>query len=519
MTFMPVAQPVLTLDGAAMSFETLAHIAEGSCKIVASPEAMARVAAGRAAFLAAMSDGRAVYGTTTGVGGMKSTGHQGDAVSAFSQSLPYAHQIATGEELPQEYSRVTAALRLNTALSGRVGVSSEFVGTLLAMLNNDLLPVLHRRGSVGCADLGQMGELGAAMAGRGQVRLRGEKMAAETAFARCNLVPHRMQVRDGLASVASNAFGVGASALTLRRAGLVVRRAMVQAAAASQAMGLDRSVWKAAAHGLEEEQQIAAWLCKATSGVQHWPIGAKVHDPLSGRMLVQIMATATCAVSEAASLLGEQSGIVDDNPVLVDDQIMTSGGSLLPILALRLGGVQLSLAMLARNILNRSILLTNGQVAALPVNLVPPGTVATGYGPLMKLALEQYSRVAAAAAPVVVFNQALAVGLEDEAVMIALVAEKICEQLDAMDWLLTVEALVSAQALDLWGMELDGIAAALHSQVRAHIAPLTEDVPLSEPLSALNKTLTSSALMNAMVADWPLQDFDELMGLGLQEPN
>ena len=513
MTTRPHHRSALTLDGSALSFERLARVAAGGSEIRLDPAALTRVAEGRTAFLAAMAGGQAIYGTTTGVGALKTTEHQGAAIAAFNQGLPYAHQFAVGEELPPDHARVTAALRLNTALSGRVGVSTDFVTLLGAMLDHDLLPVLHRRGSVGCGDLGQMGELATVMTGHGTAWLRGEKMPAAEAFARCGITPHQMQVRDSLAAVASNAFGIATSFLVVRRAGRTLRRAMVQAIACAQALGLDRKVWLAArTNGLAEERSTAEWLLAATEALTDWPARASVHDPLSGRMLVHVLSAAAGAISEAARLLAELSGHVDDNPIVVDGQVLTSGNSLLPGPALRLGAVQLALALLARNVFNRCLLLSNGQTAGLPTSLVPPGVIATGYGPLMKLALEQSARVAAAAAPVAVFNQTLAAGLEDEALLIPLSAEKITEQLEALDWLLSVEAVLSAQALDLRGFEPQGCVAPLYRHVRAHIAPLAVDVPLSAPLTALNADLMAEAFIEALITAQPLSKFDTLLG-------
>lgn len=506
--------PPLMLDGSPLGFGVLARIAAGGCRMRPAPVALARVAEGRARFLAVLAGGQPIYGATTGVGAMKTTEHRDGALAAFNRSLPCAHQIATGEELPADCARLTVVLRLNTALSGRVGVSTEFVTLLAAMLEKDLLPVLHRRGSVGCADLGQMGELATVMAGLGMARLRGEGLPAAVALARCDLAPHPMPPRDGLAAVASNSFGIAVSVLAIHRAGAALRRAMAQAVAGAQALGLDRSVWQAAtALGLPGERSVADWLLGAAATATDWPAGSSVHDPLSGRMIVQVLAATAAAIAEAATLLGELSAQVDDNPVLLDGRVVTSGGSLLPMLALRLGAVQQALALLARNVFNRCLLLGNGQIAGLPVNLVPPGVVATGYGPLMKLALEQSARIAAAAGPVSLYNLTLAAGLEDEALLIPLAAEKIAEQLDALDWLLTVEALLTAQALDLRGFRLTGCAASLQRRVRAHVAPLAGDVPLSAPLAALNADLTAPAAVAALVAARPFVPFDSVLGL------
>ena len=198
----------------------------------------------------------------------------------------------------------------------------------------------------------------------------------------------------------------------------------------------------------------------------------------------------------------------------MDGRVVTSGGSLLLSLSMRLASVQLALAHLARNTLNRCLLMVNGQLEGLPVNLVPPGVVATGYGPVMKLALEQSVRVTDAANPVSVLNLAVAAGLEDEAVFIALSAERIGDQLDALEWLHAVEAMLAAQALDLRGIApAPGLAARLQAETRRHIPTLTGDRPQTAGLTALRAGLTDPGLMAELLAITPFSPFDAIFGI------
>ncbi|MDO5604746.1 MAG: aromatic amino acid lyase [Paracoccus sp. (in: a-proteobacteria)] len=513
--------PYITLTGAPIPLSALAQIASGALRLRLSQEAAARVAAGRADFMAALAGGQAIYGATTGVGALRDTAQEGGGIDAYSRALPFAHQFAVGEEVSPEATRLTLALRLNTALSGQLGVSVEFVHFLERMLAEDLLPVMNRRGSAGAADLGQMGQLATVMAGEGMVRLKGRAMGAAEALALLGITPHPMPVRDGLAAIASNSFGLAKAALHVIRAGRILRREMVLALMGAQAMGLDRQVWAAARfNGLSQEVCIAGWLLAAAEGAQ-WPASGRVHDPLSARMIAQVFGAAANAISEAGEAVHQETGHVDDNPVVIGGRVVTSGGSLLLSLSMRLSSVQLALGHLARNAFNRCLLMTNGQLEGLPVNLVPPGIVATGYGPVMKLALEQVVRVIDATAPVSVLNQTVAAGLEDEAAFISLTAGRLREQLDAVEWLQAVEAMLAAQALDLRGRApAPGVVALSYEMIRHHIPPLTVDRPLSANLTALQQGLSAPDFDAALLAEAPFLPFDAILGIapGAENP-
>ena len=504
----------ILLDGTEIGLSALSRLAAGQGRVVVPDEALRRVAQGRADFLTALDDGQQIYGATTGVGALKDVEQHGAEMLDYARALPFAHQVAVGEEVAPETVRLAVALRLNTALTGKAGVSSEFVAFLQAMLAHDLLPVMNRRGSIGAADLGQMGQLATVMAGAGMARLKGEAMPAAEALARVGMTPHPMPPRDGLAAVAVNSYGLAQTAMQVARAGLALRRGMALAMLGAQAMGLNRDVWRSAmATGLPVERAVADWALQAVDGGD-WPPAHRVHDPLSARMIAQVFGACTQALTEAAQAIRAETAHVDDNPVVMDGRVVTSGGSLLLSLSMRLASVQLALAHLARNTLNRCLLMVNGQLEGLPVNLVPPGVVATGYGPVMKLALEQSVRVTDAANPVSVLNLAVAAGLEDEAVFIALSAERIGDQLDALEWLHAVEAMLAAQALDLRGIApAPGLAARLQAETRRHIPTLTGDRPQTAGLTALRAGLTDPGLMAELLAITPFSPFDAIFGI------
>lgn len=508
--------PSLSLTGAPLDMAALRAVLAGPVAVSLPKAAQARIAAGRTVLERALAEGQPIYGTTTGVGAMKRTEHRGEALRDFNAGLALAHQVAAGEEMEPGLSRLVLALRLNTVASGRVGVTPGFAAFLAQMLNRDLLPVLHGRGSVGCGDLGQMGEVAAVMAGHGTAVLAGEAMPAAEALARAGLAPYAMQPREGLAAVAVNAFGLARSAAAVIRAADATRQAMAQSVVTAAAWGLDRTVWEAARESLiPGEAGLADWL-PDVAGKDDWPRRESVHDALSGRFLVQILAASLGAAGDAARSVQLHTAQVDDNPVILDGRVVGSGASLLADLSLRLAALQLAMAQLGRNVLNRCLMLTGGQLPGLAVNLVPPGVTGTGYGPLMKLAQEQSVRITLAAQPVAPLNLPLAAGLEDEALMIPLAAERLDQQAEALEWLLAIEALLAVQALDQRGLTPGKLAALQTAVVRRHFAPFTGDRPVSAPLTALRADLIANRAQ--LFAAAPFLPFDREMALPSDPP-
>jgi histidine ammonia-lyase len=163
----PVSPEPVILDGSALDFATLTRIARKTTHVAADAEALDRVRAARAVLMEAIDSGQPVYGSTTGVGAMKDVNWSPEDLEAFNMGLVRAHHFGTGEPFPSEVIRNAIAIRTNMALTGRVGCTTELVDAFLNLLDRDVVPVVRRTGSIGCADIGLMGQIGAVLTGPG----------------------------------------------------------------------------------------------------------------------------------------------------------------------------------------------------------------------------------------------------------------------------------------------------------------------------------------------------------------
>jgi histidine ammonia-lyase len=196
---------------------------------------------------------------------------------------------------------------------------------------------------------------------------------------------------------------------------------------------------------------------------------------------------------------------------------MTSGGSLPLDVTILLESAALCMAHAARNAFNRCVLLGNGQRRDLPVNLVPPGRIATGFGPIIKLAGEIFSRVLSMSNPVSAQSLVVAAGLEDEAAFLPLVIERFDRQMRALKRLAALEALLSAQAIDIIGDTPKGVAGMLYAVVRKHAAFYTVDRPLSAEVEAIEEELGSDEFLSRLIEQVPIASFDDFFALGSLE--
>lgn len=505
---------IIELSGQPISFSRLVEIGTGRAKITASSEGMDRIRASRDVLEEAMAAGLPVYGATTGVGAMKDVEWSPDAINAFNLGLVRAHHFGTGPAFPTSIVRNAMAIRINTALTGHVGCTPALVEAFVALLDRDVIPVVRRTGSIGCADIGLMGQIGAVLTGAGEAVYRGKRMDAAEALKAAGLKPLHMAPRDGLAALGVNAVSFANAAETLRNATGSIRTLLSTGLTACGALGAARDPWQAVTVvGTPREAQTGAWLLQA-SEPWNWEVTTNIQDPLSVRMIAQVFGAVFESLMAAGFRIVSATARSDDNPVVVGGKILTSGGSLPLDVTLLLESSALCMAHAARNAFNRCVLLGNGVRPGLPVNLVPKGAIATGFGPMIKLAGEIFSRVLSMTGPVSAQSLVVAGGLEDEAAFLPLVIDRFDRQMEALKRLAAIEAMLAAQAIDILGMTPTGVGGEVYGIVRRYADFLTVDRPLSCEIEAIELALASDKFMQRMIEIAPLPAVDDFFALG-----
>ncbi|TCL72168.1 aromatic amino acid lyase [Rhizobium sp. BK251] len=507
----------IELGGQPLSFADMVRIGSGNVGLSIDPAGMTRIAAARRVVDQAIASGMPVYGATTGVGAMKDVEWSPEDLDAFNLGLVRAHHFGTGSPFSMAVVRNAMAIRINTALTGQVGCSPELVTSYLQLLEADVVPVVRRTGSIGCADIGLMGQIGAVLTGVGEAVYKGRRMQAADAFAAAGIAPVRMLPRDSLASLSVNAVSFAAAAEATRNAAASIRILLATGMMASGALGGSRDPWRAVRHvGTSSEALIGSWLCHASDDWK-WPVSTHVQDPLSLRMIAQVFGAVIENLLATGHKILAATGRSDDNPVVVEGRVMTSGGSLPLDVTILLESAALCMAHAARNAFNRCVLLGNGQRRDLPVNLVPKGRIATGFGPIIKLAGEIFSRVLSMSNPVSAQSLVVAAGMEDEAAFLPLVIERLDRQMRALKRLAALEALLAAQAIDIVGDEPRGVARKLYDVVRKHAEFYVVDRPLSAEVEAIEEDFGSDTFVSELISQVPILAFDDFFALGSLE--
>ncbi|NEK58324.1 aromatic amino acid lyase [Geodermatophilus sabuli] len=465
---------IVRISTAPLSIDDLLAVVDGARVELAEP-ARAVVAAAREVVEEALTAGAAVYGLTTQVGHLRDTRLSEEEIRGEQEFLVRSHAGGIGPPLPTPVVRAALAVRLAGIARGGSGASVAVADTLAAMLNAGVHPLVPETGSVGAADIGQMGAIAQVAIGLGRAEHRGEVLPGAEALRRAGIPPLVLGGKDGLALISANGVSVGSAALVVARAERAAAAADVAAAVTMEATRANPSVVHPAvgrAKGVAGQVAAADHIRDLLTGsALLGPDGpASVQDPLSIRVVPQVHGALREHVAATRAAVDAELAAAADNPLVsVEDRALVSNGNFHPmVLAIACDALRIALAHVGQLSDRRMSQLWETFFRQLAG---PPPSAAYGLS-LRVAAAAAVADLRQLAAPATLDVPPLDNGVEDHATGAPLSARRadaalgLLEDLLAVELLLAADVLATARPLPAPGI---GTAAAL-AQVRAATA-------------------------------------------------
>jgi histidine ammonia-lyase len=499
----------VTLTGHDLDPESLAAIARRGAAVEIDPSARARIEAARALVERAATEGRPVYGVTTGLGSRVGEPVPGVDGAAYSLRTLRGRAAAVGRPLDRELSRAAMAARLNGICVGGSGAGPAVADGLAALLNAGVHPSLPQSGSIGAADLVMLAYIGLVLIGEGEAEHGGEQMPAAAALSRAGLAPVTLGYKDGLAICSSSAVSVGTAALAMLDCESCLATAQVSAALSmegfrSNLSPLDERV--VAARAAPGQRWSAAGLRDLLADGSLIAHGAarRLQDPLSFRCASQIHGSLRTALDQLAVAIDADLNGAADNPLVLtaDDEVLSTGNFHVPALALALDCAAIAVAQVAATVAERPARLRTEELSGLPKGLVRGDVTQAGVSALLKTAQALTLEIRHLAAPLAIHATVSAEGVEDDSTGAAQAALRLREQAQKLELLIALELLVAAQAVDIAAPPRLGRGTATAQRcVRELIEPLTDDRPLGPDVERIAHEALSSGELLARVQD------------------
>lgn len=508
----------LTIDltGENITTDDIQAIAKGAKVTISSP---ARIKAEKSfdVLLEGAKSGQKIYGFTVGVGWNKdqtfvnSDGELDQALIEssidFNKGLIRAHVGAVGEPLPIETVRAILATRLNMLLTGGPGIQPAFLDTYAAMLNKNVIPVVPGKGSIGQADITVLAHVALNMIGEGDVFYKGKKVPAATAFKEADIKVVAPYGKDALAILSTNAQAIGIATGAISDLKKLVEIQTLIYALSLEA--LDGNVSPILTHnveqkGFEQGIEVAKKIREHLKNSYLWQKSdtRAVQDPLSFRDAQWIMSALKEATERAEAKLMIQINHSDDNPTIavgvsapsddfeIQKRYVKNKGALFSSSnfdptpwVLDLEYAIIAIAHNANASSQRIIKLNNPRFTHLSRYLGGENTY-HAFGAMEKPFVSLAREIQMLANPASVATMSVAGNIEDVATNAPLVATRLDTAANNYAYILGMELLHAAQAIDLRkqktpDLQLGKATSELYNAFREEVSFLEKDRPLS----------------------------------------
>jgi len=493
----------LVLDGNSLTVDDLVRIArDPAVQVLCDPNAMDRVARGRARLDAIVAEYRRAYekwqaapattpppkmtyGVTTGFGLFKNVPIPPDWIDETQRRLLRSHMAGVGDNsvaddwsnyFPAEVVRGALVLRLNALLKGHSGVRPALLEAIVALINAGAIPLVPTRGSLGASgDLCPLSHLFGVILGEGRfytVRDVQSVRAGPVDVRPAGDLPALLDMtlpspthKEGLALNNGTSFSTALLALAAHDATTLADTADVAAALAVEAVCGRTRAFDPRVHAIRPhpgQVTVAERLRALLDGSQFVNRAADVQDVYSLRCVPQVHGASRDALAHVAATVHRELNAATDNPLFFPDdpdadEAFSAGNFHGQPIALAADYLAIAVAELA-NIAERRVqmLLDAHHNRGLPANLVPRRGVNSGYMIAQYTAAALVSENKVLAHPAGVDSIPSSANSEDHVSMSLTAARKLRTLLGNAQAVAAIELMVAAQAVD-WraGMSLD----------------------------------------------------------------
>jgi histidine ammonia-lyase len=503
----------ITLDGNSLTLEQVWNIANENTRVTLSEDACNRVNRCRAFVEQIISEGRTVYGLTTGFGKFSTISIPVEQIDELQENLILSHATGVGKFLPEPETRAILLLRINVLAKGHSGIRLQTLQTLIDMLNAGVHPCIPEKGSVGASgDLAPLSHLALVLLGKGQAYYKGELLEGGIAMQKAGIQPVKLAAKEGLALNNGTQVMTGIGVLALMRAENLARVADISAALTLDALqgtpaAYDPLIHRLRPHSGQMQSADNLYRLIMNSRIRESHLHcSNVQDPYSVRCTPQVHGAVREALQYVRGILNTEINSATDNPLIFpEEERVISGGNFHgePV-AIAMDTLGIAAAELA-NIAERRIeqMYNPALNRGLKPFLAPRPGLDSGFMIAQLTAASLVSENKVWAHPASVHSIPSSANQEDHVSMGTIGAVKAKTIIDNVSYVIGIELMSSCQALDERAMSSSPVLEAVKTYIRQSVAHLDRDRVIYPDIQFLRE-LADSRQLPDLVASFML---------------
>jgi len=440
-----------------------------------------------------VENNKTVYGINTGFGILANTKISEDDTAVLQHKILQSHSVGVGNAIPAEIAKIMLITKVHALAQGYSGIRLETLQRILWHIENDVVPVVPEKGSVGASgDLAPLAHLFLPLIGLGEVHYKGTRYKALEALNRFSLNPIQLGPKEGLALINGTQFILSFAVKAVQRMHNCLEAADIVGAMSLEALTGTKAPFDERLHDLRPfagnklvAQRLRSLLKDSAIMQSHVDCG-RVQDPYSLRCMPQVHGASRNAWLHLKELTEIELNAVTDNPIIFSEEDTISGGNFHgQSLALPLDYACFAAAEMGNISDRRCYLLLEGKWG-LPMLLMKNVGLNSGF------MIPQYTTAALVSEnktlcfPAGVDSIPTSLGQEDHVSMGSISGRKLNQVLDNLEWILAIELLTACQAIEFRRpLKSSEILEFAHEHVRQFVSFAEEDRIFAEDIQEI----------------------------------
>ena len=472
-------------------------IASGKVKGVLNAEAIAKVNASRDRVLQIVAEHKTVYGINTGFGILANTKISDADTVTLQHKILQSHSVGVGDPIPVEVAKLMMITKVHALAQGYSGVQVETLHRIIWHIENDIIPVVPEKGSVGASgDLAPLAHMCLPLIGLGECFYKGERRPTAAILQAENIKPIQLGPKEGLALINGTQFILSFAVKAVQRMHNCLEAADIIGAMSLEALTGTSAPFDARLHELRPyagsklvAQRLRFMLSDSAIMDSHIDCG-RVQDPYSLRCMPQVHGASRNAWLHLKELTEIELNAVTDNPIIFGADDTISGGNFHgQPLALALDYNCFAAAEIGNISDRRCYLLLEGKWG-LPMLLMNDVGLNSGF------MIPQYTTAA-----LVTENKTLcfpasadsiptSLGQEDHVSMGSISGRKLNRVLDNLEYIMAIELMSACQAIEFRAPhKSSAILECAHEYVREFVGFASEDRIFADDINSITKII------------------------------
>jgi histidine ammonia-lyase len=498
----------IIIDGRSLTIKDVAAIANGNSRVEISADSLSALERSNQYVHKIVDSDKAVYGINTGFGALSSVHIAKEDLSELQVNLIRSHCTGVGQPFSKEVTRAIMLLRANCLCSGYSGVTPAAVELLVDFINNDIIPIVPSKGSVGASgDLAPLSHIALCLIGEGEVEFEGKTVRSHFAIDQIKRKPVELGPKDGLALINGTAVMVALGSLAINKTNNLAKLADLCAAMTCDGVKGTLKAYDPRIQNLKPHPgQIASadnlrLLLKDSAIYNDHTDCDKVQDPYSLRCVPQVHGACRQTLRHCEEVFNIELNAVTDNPLIFieDDDVISGGNFHGEALALAMDYLAMGVSELCSISERRIEKMMNPTFSGLPAFLTPESGLHSGLMIAHVTAAALTSENKYMCHPASVDSIPTSTDKEDHVSMGVTSGRKLLEIIENAEHCFAIELLCASQALDFQKPLLSSkpLNTAL-KLIRNHVPFIDKDRVFQYDINNLAKIIRNNELISTV---------------------